>query len=114
MSGKQHLDAAAVAELKGVMGSDFALLAQTFFTDSGQRIEAVRAALDASDAEALRRAAHSFKGSSSNMGAPHLAELCRALEELGRGGSVQGGRQLLDELAAEFDAVRVELGAMLD
>jgi len=113
MSGKQHLDAAAVAELKGVMGSDFALLVQTFFTDSAQRIEAVRAALDAADAEALRRAAHSFKGSSSNMGAPHLAELCRALEELGRSGSV-AGRQLLDELVAEFDAVRCELATELD
>jgi len=113
MSGKQHLDPVAVAELKGVMGSDFGLLVQTFFTDSVQRIEGIRAALSAADPEALRRAAHSFKGSSGNMGAPHLAELCRALEELGRDGGIDGGEQLLDELAEEYDAVRAELGALL-
>jgi len=113
MSERQHLDAQAVVELKGVMGSDFALLVQTFFSDSDQRIEAVRAALDGADPEALRRAAHSFKGSSSNMGAPHLAELCRELEELGRAGRVDGGAQLLQEMIAEYDGVHAELAALL-
>lgn len=112
MNGK-HLDAIAVEELKGVMGGDFDVLVRTFFIDSVQRIEGIRAALEARDPEALRRAAHSFKGSSGNMGAPHLAELCRALEELGRSGSVAGGDRLLDELAAEYDAVQRELGALL-
>lgn len=113
MSGEQHLDRAALQELRGVMGDDFVLLIQTFFKDSAMRIAAIRQAAGGGDAEALRRAAHSFKGSSGNMGAPRLSELCRALEELGRDGTTVGSDVLIDDLAAEYAAVERDLNALL-
>lgn len=108
MSGERHLDGAALQELRTVMGSEFPLLVQTFIKDSGERVESIRRACAAADADALRRAAHSFKGSSGNMGALQLSELCRQLEELGRDGSTAGAPLLAERLAAEFDAVRRE------
>jgi len=53
--------------------------------------------------------AHSFKGSSSNMGATHLTELCRQLEEAGRGTvgvTDQQIRQMVQDIDDEFLIVR--------
>jgi HPt (histidine-containing phosphotransfer) domain-containing protein len=113
MSGNSHLDQNAVQELRGIMGSDFALLVQTFIRDSAQRIESIRAGANTGDADQLRRAAHSFKGSAANMGAPRLADLCRALEELGRLGDASGAYPLVDDLVIEYGAVERELTALL-
>lgn len=113
MAAQQHLDEQALQELKVIMGSDFPLLVRTFLNDSLQRITAITAALDCGDAEALRRAAHSFKGSSGNLGALQLAELCRQLEERGRDGDTGGDcPALLARLAQEFDYVERELTLM--
>ena len=112
MSG-DHLDRVTVQELRAVMGEDFALLVQTFARDSSQRIAAIQEAVTAADADALRRAAHSFKGSSGNMGAPGLAEFCRSLEELGRDGTTDGAAALVTALVDEYTHVERELNQLL-
>lgn len=113
MPGNSHLDQTAMQELRNIMGGDFALLVQTFVRDSAQRIEAIRSGVHAADAEMLRRAAHSFKGSAANMGAPRLADICRALEEAGRLGEPAGAHALVEELVLEYGAVERELTALL-
>lgn len=95
------------------MGDDFPLLVQTFIRDSAHRIESIRNALKAGDADALRRAAHSFKGSAGNMGAMPLAESCRLLEEIGRVADLAGASTLIEEIVDEYSAVERELLAML-
>lgn len=49
-------------------------------------MERIRLALDAGDAEELRRAAHSLKSSSANLGGQRFGTLCHELEALGRDG----------------------------
>lgn len=105
----QHLDDEAVRELEVVMGEDFAKLLQTFATDSAARIVAIQQTAAAADSEALRRAAHSFKGSSGNMGARQLSELCRQIEEFARDGAVEPCMSLIAELSDEFALVQREL-----
>jgi histidine phosphotransfer protein HptB len=75
-----HLDSAVLATLQDVMESEYPALLDTFLADSEERVRLLRQACQADQAEALRRAAHSFKGSCSNMGATLLAELCQELE----------------------------------
>ncbi len=104
-----HIDDEALRELQAVMGDDFASLLQTFAIDSAARIEAVKQAADAADGEALRRAAHSFKGSSGNMGALRLCDLCRQIEELARDGAIRHCVPLIEQLADEFALVQSEL-----
>ena len=113
MSGISHLDQTATQELRNIMGGDFGLLVQTFIRDSAQRIQAIRNGIHAADADMLRRAAHSFKGSAANMGAPRLADICRALEEAGRLGEAANMHPLIDELVQEYGAVERELNALL-
>lgn len=108
-----HFDTVALQELRLVMGAEFPQLLRAFAADSIMRIESIEQAARAADAEALRQSAHSFKGSSGNMGAGCLSELCRQLEERARNGELDGCAALIRQLHEEYAAVERELDAML-
>ncbi|CAA0109060.1 Uncharacterised protein [BD1-7 clade bacterium] len=103
------VDDLALKELRAIMGEDFQLLVDTFVQDSQVRIESIRQAIEELDAEALRVAAHSFKGSALNLSAGKLTELCRQLEQKGRDGTLDGTAQILMDIQTEYDAVRAHL-----
>lgn len=109
----QHLDSDVVQELRAVMGSEFAHLLRTFASDSAMRIANIEQAVLQADADALRRAAHSFKGSSGNMGARDLSELCKQIEDFARDEKLNECSGLIVQLHAEFDNVQRELNALL-
>ncbi len=87
---KDHFDLVALQELREVMGMEFPVLVTTFVADSEARIAAIHAAQAAADAEALREVAHSFRGSSLNLGAHRVAAACRTLENFARTGDAAG------------------------
>jgi len=101
---KIHLNSDVLLGLQEVMESEYPKLLDTFLDDSQKRVEALRKARY--DAKALGRIAHSFKGSSGNLGAMHLAELCRQLEERSAEKAVTGLEGLVDQIDTEFALVR--------
>lgn len=107
--GSQHLDLEALTQLKAIMGNEFSMLIETFANDSVVRIECIRDAVSGGNPDEIRRAAHSFKGSASNMGAPQLTELCRTLEDKGHSGDTQGCDELVGRIEDEFRAVAEQL-----
>jgi len=100
-----HIDQVALGELKMIMENDFDLLITTFVNDSLERIATLKVAVAAGDAAAVRASAHSFKGSSLNICAPLLSELCRQLETEGKEGQLISAQDLLASIEVEFDAV---------
>ncbi|WP_462379117.1 Hpt domain-containing protein [Pseudomonas sp. Marseille-QA0892] len=105
MADLPHLDDDVMATLADVMEDEYPVLLETFLTDSEERI---RMLLDAAgDLEALRRAAHSFKGSSSNMGAALLADLCRQLETASRQGDADATAPLIEQIQREYAVVKI-------
>jgi HPt (histidine-containing phosphotransfer) domain-containing protein len=64
------------------------------------------------DAEALRREAHSLKGSSSHMGAVQMLCLCADLEEQARTAELTGAPEILRRLDAAFGDVHAHLYAL--
>ncbi|WP_336366942.1 Hpt domain-containing protein [Marinobacter sp. C2H3] len=112
-SDADHLDNDALAELQDVMEDEFELLIRTFVTDSRERIHTLRQALADADADALAKAAHSFKGSSINIGAPKLGALCLALERAGKAGELSGAADRIDGIDAEFAIVVAELETLM-
>ena len=66
-------------------------------------------ALDASDGEALRRAAHGLKGAAANFDASAVVSAARELEEIGRSRSVRHRRGALATLSSETDRLVVIL-----
>ncbi|MDE1164300.1 MAG: Hpt domain-containing protein [Pseudomonas sp.] len=85
------------------MESDYPLLLDTFINDSETRLGELR---NATHAGALALAAHSFKGSSSNMGALQLAELCHELEERAKRPPLLDIEELINRIDGEFATVR--------
>lgn len=110
---EQHLDTAVLETLRDVMEDEYSLLLETFLADSEERLRLlIENTLDA-DAQAMRLAAHSFKGSCSNMGAVLLASLCKELEELARRERLDDVAPLLEQIQREFAIVRILFKAEL-
>ena len=82
-----------------------------FLENAPQLMTAIRQSIDAQSPPELQRSAHTLKGSSASLGAVRLAELCFALEKLGREGTVEGALVQLTEVAQELDRVRVAFQA---
>jgi HPt (histidine-containing phosphotransfer) domain-containing protein len=87
-------------------------LIQTYLDDAVVQLEGMRAAAGADSPEEFIRPAHSLKGNSANVGAEHLAELCRQLEADARGGAVERAPERVAAVGAEFERVRTELAVL--
>ena len=69
-------------------------------------VASIRGAIDASDADALRRAAHALKGSVANFAAERAVESARRLERMGIDRDLAAARPALRELEEALDAFR--------
>ena len=104
-----HLDYDALNTLKDVMEDDFSLLIDTFIQDSTERLQKLQTIITSGNADLIRRAAHSFKGSSSNVGAMNLSSLCAALERKALEGNLVGLDESLRSIEEEFARVQILL-----
>jgi HPt (histidine-containing phosphotransfer) domain-containing protein len=84
---------------------------QIFLQEVPPRIDRLRIAWTAGNIEEMYRAAHSLKGSSGNIGAQRLFDVCKQLDELGRAGDLTGAAPLIDQVVNEF--AKVEAGIHL-
>ena len=76
------------------------------------RLEALRAAVAAGDTAAVVFNAHTIKGSAANLGAVHVVELCKQIEDLPpltEAGTVERLLDDLDRRAAEAQAALTRL-----
>lgn len=103
------IDQAVLEELRELGGADdpdfLASLIQQFLQDVPQHLESIQQAQEQQDAQALHRAAHALKGSSRNMGARGLADLCMVLEEFGQTGQLREVQPVYDQLRSEYRKV---------
>jgi len=98
-----HIDHKVLSDLREIMEDGYLQLVRTFLDDSEQRLDQLHAA---KSAEELSSAAHSFKGSSSNMGAVVLASLCQQLEERAQRPPLYGIEDLISRIDLEFVEVQ--------
>ena len=96
------------------MGDIVPQLIEIFLETAPRTIETARKALDDSHARELAEAAHSLRGSCGNFGAVHLRELCKRLEDVGRGESLRAAPELFESVEEEFGRVRAELLSYLE
>lgn len=108
-SEEKHLDYGMLEELKEIMEDEFLELLKIFLSDSEVRVKNLKSAHLENDHDNVRSLAHSFKGSSSNIGAHALSELCKEVEVLAKDGGALDARRLIDEIDAEFQLVSSEL-----
>lgn len=115
MPDTSAIDQTVFAALVTDTGGDPAFLNElidTFLADSLKLLEQMRAALAANNLDEFRRAAHSLKSSSANLGATTLAGLAKELEMLARAGTLDGAAERLPRVQVETDQVRAALEKM--
>ena len=71
-------------------------------------------AIERSQAEDVRAAAHKFKSVSGNVGAEALSAWCLELEQKGREGRLEGSDEILEEIRNEHDKASTALTTELD
>ena len=88
-------------------------LVDLFLTDSPDRIAEMRGASASGDQELLKRAAHTLKGSSRNLGASSLAEICQVIESKSMEAQIEEASKLIPQVEAELSKVEVALNAQV-
>jgi two-component system, sensor histidine kinase len=120
---EQHHGAAAVAGtvrtrpavfdeegLLGRVGNDRGLMADVirlFLEDYPARLANIGAAIEASDADALRAAAHGLKGAAGSLGAMAVFDATGALEHA-------GAERRLDDARAEWEQLRADVDRFVE
>ena len=110
--GGGPIDRPTYDALLKMTGDDHAFvddLIDTYLADAVDQLAALDAAIEAADATALTRPAHSLKSSSLNVGALELGRLGRELEEQGRAGQLDGAAERVAAAHRQFEAVRTAL-----
>lgn len=80
-----------------------------YLEDTPQRIAELRESLASGDQIRFTRAAHSIKGSSSNVGATQIRAISEKLEQQSKHDGLSGLEGLIEQLDVAFAATKSEL-----
>jgi len=84
----------------------------SYLEDAPRRLQALTQAVMGSDAAAVQKSAHALRSLSVTIGAAPVAQLCVALEAIGRAGTTAGAQVLVKQLQAEYE--RLEAALLLE
>lgn len=112
------IDRRVLAEVLGLQDegdSQFVKDLLTAFQESTtEAISGIDAAISNQDPKTVASLAHRLKGSCLSLGAVRMADVCAALETDAQLGSLEGGKERLERIRAEFEQVeqffRMEFG----
>lgn len=108
------LDAQVLAELRDIMGAEFASLVEVFLEDAPLAVTRIRELAALQDNAAISAPAHTLKSTSANLGALTLSNLARSMEQDARRGILTSAPAKAAALAVEFErvatALRQEIG----
>jgi CheY-like chemotaxis protein len=93
------------ADLLNRVAGDAELLAElvsVFRGDCPQQMQLLRESIGAGDAHPVERTAHALKGALANLGALRARNLAAQLEQMGRGGDLQGAVEVCAALEREI------------
>jgi two-component system sensor histidine kinase/response regulator len=100
------LDEAIVVELEGLDGDVLPDLVTLYFDDAAGRVADLGDAVGRADTEAVARIAHTLRGSSSTLGAAHVAHITSKLETAAKDGDLAPAAALLETLHRALEKTR--------
>lgn len=107
---KFPLDHSTFNKLREILGPTLQQVVTPFLEDTPKYLACLEQAIQSEDAKEVQMAAHAIKGSSSNLGATHLAVLAKEIEELALNNRIDKIRPLLTHAHQAFEAVQAVLG----
>jgi|APLow6443716910_1056828.scaffolds.fasta_scaffold178128_2 two-component system, sensor histidine kinase and response regulator len=112
----RHIDPAVFDDIRKQMPGSPGIISRiigSFLRLSPVMLEKLRTALLAGDTEAVRKAAHTMKSSNAQIGASHMAAICKKLELLESMDQVPDIGVFLQDMDREYQGVENELGEIL-
>jgi two-component system sensor histidine kinase/response regulator len=106
------IDAARFSVLRDLDAGDgdlLTMLVDEYLKDGARLLTTLREAVAEGDPQTVERAAHTLKGSSANLGAVCLAEICGRLEALGRAAALGTAARLVRDADEAFAQARAAL-----
>lgn len=94
--------------LKSLFADGFPAFLDSFYVDFEKKEQELQSALDANQLDAVAKLAHALKGSSSNMGAISMANLCHALETASKAGNLAETKATNTNLQQLYPVVKAE------
>ncbi len=107
------LDQDMLQGLKTLLGDKFTQLVDAYISDGEARLQRLQSALETTDLGVIKDEAHGIKGSSRNIGANPLAEICEDIEAQARKGDATDMEQKISAVQQGFAAVCRELQALI-
>ncbi|VAW38873.1 BarA sensory histidine kinase (= VarS = GacS) [hydrothermal vent metagenome] len=112
-AGSQPIDDKVLAELQENIG-DIQPVIRVFLHSLQGRLEQLQQAIAEGESAVVSRVAHTIKGSCSQFGATHLAELCRLAETMGNNKNMANMEILLKKIKQAAEQVAIFLREKLD
>ena len=109
----ENVDVAMIEQLKDLLGERFSELVDRFVEDGQQRVNLLQSAVPVRNFDTINAEAHGLKGSSRNVGANALGELCAILEDRGRAAEEKDIETVFAAIEKEFAAVCDSLKSFL-
>ena len=107
------LATAQIDQLRGNgQDDDFKEIISMYIEQTCEQLGALEKAVNEKDLESIISKAHQIKGSSANLGAIQIADLCSQLEDGAKDGNISSSNQLLNEIHGTFDRTKVQLLAL--
>jgi HPt (histidine-containing phosphotransfer) domain-containing protein len=111
-TGVSILDAAALNNLLSALGGDFSFLVElidTFLEDAPNLLYDLDQFIDIQDSNGVRRVAHSLKSNGADFGGFAFSNLCKELEMMAKSGSLQGSKDIYNQIVAEYNKLEMSL-----
>ncbi len=103
------IDTSALEAIRSLGGSNtpdlLDQIIRIYLESAAQLMASIRAGVQAADNDKVRKAAHTLKSSSANLGANGLAELCKKLELAARANAIATDAPALSEVETEYARV---------
>ena len=100
------LDRAMVDSLQDLLGEKFNVMVDAYLSDCSARLDRLKCAIEGElDLTIVKNEAHGIKGSSRNLGANPLADICALVENKARAGDASELAQNISAIEKKFAAV---------
>ena len=81
-------------------------LIDAFLEEVPGECQDLQALVSAGDITGVRKTAHHMRSSTSNLGANRMTQMCARLEEMARGGSLNGAEAIVSHISREMSEVK--------
>ncbi|MCC6207624.1 MAG: EAL domain-containing protein [Gammaproteobacteria bacterium] len=102
----ESIDQEFFSELRATIGDAFINMINVFLEDIPVYMDELGSAINEGKTDQIGNIAHTIKGSSANIGANKLAELCRSIEASNNSGEFEIVRELFASTTAEVKALK--------